>query len=64
MKFLFLIHGDETAEAALTGDELRAIVDAHMAYGAMLRDRGAYVLGEVLEIADCSKSWGNPMVPP
>ena len=48
MKFLFLIHGDETAETALTGDERRTIVEAHMAYGAMLRERGAYVLGEAL----------------
>ena len=49
MKFLFLIHGDEEAEAAMTPDERRAIVGAHMAYGQMLRDRGAYVLGEALE---------------
>jgi hypothetical protein len=49
MKFLFLIHGDEEAEGALTPDERRAIVGEHMAYGQMLRDRGAYVLGEALE---------------
>ena len=49
MKFLFLIHGDDEAEAALTPDERRAIVGEHMTYGAMLRDRGVYVLGEALE---------------
>ena len=49
MKFLFLIHGDDEAEAALSPDERRAIVGEHMAYGQMLRDRGAYVLGEALE---------------
>jgi hypothetical protein len=49
MKFLFLIHGDDEAEAAMTPDERRAIVGEHMAYGRMLRDRGAYVLGEALE---------------
>ena len=49
MKFLFLIHGDDEAEAALTPDERRAIVGEHMNYGAMLRERGAYVLGEALE---------------
>ena len=48
MRFLFLIHGDAEAEAALTADERRAIVGAHMSYGAMLRERGAYVLGEAL----------------
>jgi hypothetical protein len=49
MKFLFLIHGDEESEKAMTPDERRAIVDEHVAYARMLRDRGAYVLGEALE---------------
>lgn len=48
MRFLFLVHGDPAAEAALTVDERRAIVDEHIAYGAMLRERGAHVLGEAL----------------
>jgi hypothetical protein len=48
MRFLFLIHGDDDAEAAMTPGERRAIVAEHMAYGAMLRERGAYVLGEAL----------------
>jgi hypothetical protein len=49
MRFLFLVHGDEEAEAALTADERRSIVAEHMAYAAMLRERGAHVLGEALE---------------
>jgi len=48
MRFLFLIHGDAAAEAALTADERRAIVDEHIAYAATLRERGAHVLGEAL----------------
>ncbi len=48
MRFLFLIHGDDEAEAALAPDERRAIVGEHMAYAAMLRERGAHVLGEAL----------------
>jgi hypothetical protein len=48
MRFLFLVHGDDEAEAALTAEERRAIVDEHIAYGAMLRERGAHVLGEAL----------------
>jgi hypothetical protein len=48
MRFLFLIHGDSEAEAAMTADERRAIVAEHMRYGAMLRERGAYVHGEAL----------------
>ncbi len=49
MKFLFLIHGDEAAEAAMTSEERRAIVGEHIAYGRLLQERGAFVLGEALE---------------
>jgi hypothetical protein len=48
MRFLFLIHGDSEAEAAMTPAERRAIVDEHIAFGSLLRERGAYVLGEAL----------------
>ena len=48
MRFLFLIHGDGEAEAALTADERRALVAQHMAYASMLREHGAYVLGDAL----------------
>lgn len=48
MRFLFLIHGDSEAEAALGADERRAIVGEHIAYGSLLRERGAHVLGEAL----------------
>jgi hypothetical protein len=49
MRFLFLIHGDSEAEAAMTADERRAIVGRHMAYADMLRGRGSYVHGEALD---------------
>ena len=48
MKFLFLVHGDSEAEAAMTRDERMAIVREHMAYADMLRARGVHVLGEAL----------------
>jgi hypothetical protein len=48
MRFLFLIHGDSEAEAAMTPDERRAIVGEHVAYADMLRARGVHVLGEAL----------------
>ena len=48
MRFLFLIHGDREAEAALGPDERTAIVREHMAFGSLLRERGAHVLGEAL----------------
>ena len=48
MRFLFLIHGDREAEAALSPDERRAIVGEHIAYASMLRERGVHVLGDAL----------------
>jgi hypothetical protein len=48
MRFLFLIHGDDEAEAAMSPEERRAIVDEYMRYSAMLRERGVHVLGEAL----------------
>jgi hypothetical protein len=48
MKFLFLVHGDSEAEAAMGPDERMAIVREHMAYADMLRGRGVHVLGEAL----------------
>ena len=49
MRFLFLIRGDSDAEAAMSADERRALVGEHLAYADMLRETGAYVLGEALD---------------
>jgi hypothetical protein len=49
MRFLFLIHGDGEAEAALSPAERRAIVEEHIAYADWLREQGAHVVGEALE---------------
>src|SRR5688572_19361860 len=48
MKFLLLLHGDAAAEAAMTDDERRAIVDQHIAFGRHLTERGARIVGEAL----------------
>ena len=48
MRYLFMIHGDTEAEAAMTPEERRAIVEEHFAYGSMLRERGVHVLCEAL----------------
>jgi hypothetical protein len=48
MRFLFLIHGDRETETALAPDERAAIVREHIAFGSLLRERGAWVLGEAL----------------
>jgi hypothetical protein len=49
MRFLFLIHGDAEAEAAMSREERMAIVEQHLAYAAMLRERGVHAGGEALE---------------
>jgi hypothetical protein len=48
MKYLLLLYDDVAATAAMTPDELRAIVDEHVAYARMLRERGVHVLSEPL----------------
>ena len=48
MKFLLLLHGDAAAEAAMTDDDRRAIVDQHLAFGRLLSERGARISGEAL----------------
>jgi hypothetical protein len=54
MRFLCLVHGDEEAEASMSRDEMRAIVEQHMAFAAALRDQGKLVLGEALRGSDSS----------
>jgi hypothetical protein len=54
MRFLFLIHGDEDAEAALSNGERRAIVEQHMAFAGALRKRGQLVLGDALLGSDAA----------
>jgi hypothetical protein len=48
MKFLLLLYGDESAEAALGPAERRAIVDRHQEFSRMLVDRGALIGGDPL----------------
>ena len=48
MKFLLLLHGDAAAEAAMTDDERRAIVDQHIAFGRHLAERGAHIFDAAL----------------
>ena len=48
MKFLLLIYGDAAAEAAMTADERKAIVDEHIGFRRHLAERSAQVIGEAL----------------
>jgi hypothetical protein len=48
VKFAFLLYGDEAAESALTANERRLIVEGHIAFSRMLRERDALCFGEAL----------------
>jgi hypothetical protein len=48
MKYLLLLYDDAHAVEALPAAERRAIVDDHVRFAAMLRERGALVSGEPL----------------
>jgi hypothetical protein len=52
MQFLFLLYGDEAAEAVLAPEERRAIVDEHIAFSRRLRERGALLGGDALVASD------------
>jgi hypothetical protein len=45
MRYLLLLYGDATAEAALVPEDRRAIVEAHMAFSGRLAAAGALVEG-------------------
>jgi hypothetical protein len=49
VKYLLLLHDDARAVAAMSDAERRAIVDEHIAYARMLRDRGAHVYSDPLD---------------
>jgi hypothetical protein len=48
MKYLLLLYDDAAEVDALSPDQRRAIVDQHIAFSRMLRERGALVSGEPL----------------
>ena len=49
MKYLLLLYDDSAAINALAPGDRRAMVDAHIAYAARLREIGAYVYGDPLD---------------
>jgi hypothetical protein len=48
MQYLFLLWGDEDGEMAMTEDDRRAIIAAHMDFARRLRDAGRSVSGEAI----------------
>lgn len=55
MLFMLLLHGDEAAEAAMTPDERRAIVDDHVRFSRELAERGVNRGGEALTASSEAK---------
>lgn len=49
MKYLFLLYSDPAADTALGPDGRAAMVESHLRFGTMLRERNAMVLGEALQ---------------
>jgi hypothetical protein len=56
MKFLLLLYDDAAAIEALPADQRRAIVDQHIAYSRMLRERGAFVYGDPLDSPETART--------
>jgi hypothetical protein len=49
MRYLILLYGDEEAEARLSADERRQIVENHLAFSRRARERGYQLSGDALE---------------
>lgn len=66
MRYVFLLYGDESAEAAQSPEVLRKIVAEHSALSAQMRERGVVVAGEPLAASDSATSirfdTGEPVV--
>jgi hypothetical protein len=52
MKYLLLLYGDAVAEAAMTDEQRRSIVDQHTRFARELDERRARVTSEALGDAD------------
>jgi hypothetical protein len=56
MKFLLLLYDDTATIDALPAEDRRALVDEHIAYARMLRERGAYVYGDPLDSPETART--------
>ena len=59
MRYLLLLYGDAQAEAALTTDERRTIVEAHRRLGSELRAGGVLVEAEALAASVATVRMGD-----
>ena len=56
MKYLLLLYDDAATVAAMTADDRRAMVDDHVAYATMLRERGVHLAGEPLDSPETART--------
>ncbi|MGW5359627.1 YciI family protein [Actinopolymorpha pittospori] len=56
MRFLFLLYGDEQAEAALSPAERQMIVEHHMVLSERLAEEGRVQSGEVLQASTTART--------
>jgi hypothetical protein len=67
MRFLLLLYSDPAADRALGPEARRAVVEEHLRYAAMLRERGAMVVSDALTEPEATRTLsfgadGSPMV--
>ena len=56
MRFLLLLYDDTATIDALPAVERRALVDEHIAYSRMLRERGALVYGDPVDSPETART--------
>jgi hypothetical protein len=56
MKFLLLLYDDTATIDALPAGDRRALVDEHIGFSRMLRERGALVYGDPLDSPDTART--------
>jgi hypothetical protein len=56
MKYLLLLYDDTATIEALPAAERRALVDEHIGYSRMLRERGALVHGDPLDSPETART--------
>jgi hypothetical protein len=56
LKYLLLLYDDAATIAAMTADARRAMVDDHVGYATMLRERGVHRAGEPLDAPQTART--------
>jgi hypothetical protein len=56
VKYLLLLYDDAESAREMSAAERRAIVDEHIAFSAMLRERGAHVYSEPLDDPETART--------